>query len=87
MIQRKADNDEAIPKSDAVPIIASPFVVAEVADAEVVVLEGAARTPPWTLFEAGRVVLLALEAPDLYISRVLLVELFDVSNCSLHPLA
>jgi hypothetical protein len=49
-------------------------------DAEVVELDGVARTPPWTLFEGGRLVLVELAAPDLYISRVWLVELALVSS-------
>lgn len=44
--------------------------MAELVDADVVPLGLCARTPPWTLFVDGRVVLDALAAPDLYMARV-----------------
>lgn len=70
-----------MPKIDATAFPASLFAVADVVDAEVAALDGVARTPPWTLLEGGRLVLVELAAPDLYISKVWLVELLLFSSC------
>lgn len=40
------NSDEAVPNSVAIMLLAPLFAVADVVDAEVVVLEGEASTPP-----------------------------------------